>query len=134
MAFPLKFTFFDRIIDVDKGKVVSVVWEGRDIDELRSSVYGKFYTGAEIDIIQEASLPEKMEIKRLINKAEKIGDIETVFALKKSYADILKPPKRVGFYPSLSRAELEAKEAALLDAAHKRLVERPKRRKKTAGE
>lgn len=103
------------------------MWEGRDIDELLSSVYGKFYTGVEIDIIQEASLPEKREVNRLINKADKIGDIETVFALKKTYADILKPRKKAGFYPKLSRAELEAKEAALLEKARKRLVKRSKR-------
>ena len=71
------------------------MFDGRDIDDLRKSVCSNFYTDADIDIIQEASLPDKRDIKRLMNKADKIGDIETVFALEEIYADILNPPDRV---------------------------------------
>ena len=104
------------------------MFDGRDIDDLRRSVYSNFYTDADIDIIQETSLPDKRDIKRLMNKADKIGDIETVFALKEVYADILNPPDRGSFYSSLSRAELEAREAIALDKAHKRLIELRKRK------
>ena len=71
---------------------------------------------------KEASLPEKKGITRFINKANKIGEIETAFALLKACSDILKSAKRLRFCPSLSRAELEAKEIFILEDARKRLV------------
>lgn len=84
------------------------MWAGISIQDFETSIYRKFYSNEDIKLIrgvEDASLPE---IKRLINKAYKIGDYYVATLLEDIYDELLYiPPKE---YPPLPpRSELDAR-------------------------
>ena len=89
------------------------MWNGRDIDELRRSVYGNFFTDDDLDIIQGLVSPDRKDVVRLINKADKYGDIGVVYELKQMYNDILNEPEYTGYIPP--REETEARKSSQRD-------------------
>ena len=71
--------------------------------------------------------PDRKDVVRLINKADKYGDIGVVYELKQMYDDILNEPEYTGYIPP--REETEARLASIMEAARERLAKnRPKTR------
>ena len=50
------------------------MWAGVDIENLRKSIYGNFYTPEDYSIIDGRDDVSLAEVKRVINKSKKIGD------------------------------------------------------------
>ncbi|MBQ3032698.1 MAG: hypothetical protein IJD29_09445 [Anaerotignum sp.] len=84
------------------------MWAGISILEFEKSIYRKFYSNEDIKLIRGADDASLSEIKRLINKAYKIGDYYVAALLEEMYDELLcTPPKD---YPPLPpRSELDAR-------------------------
>lgn len=71
------------------------MWAGVNIEELKKSIYGNFYTPADYAIINGNDEVTLDDVKRLINKAKKIGDSVTESLLAEMYDELLyRPPVR----------------------------------------
>ena len=74
------------------------MWAGIDIDSLRKSIYGNFYSPSDYALIMGAEDAALSDVKKLINKARKIGDSVTESLLLEMYDELLYRPSN---YPSL---------------------------------
>ena len=96
------------------------MWAGVSIKKFEESIYRNFYSSRDIEIIRgldDVALPD---LKRLINKAKKVGDLLMVCALEEMYDELLYTPPQ-NHLPLPPRCELKARYDALIYAAEQRL-------------
>ena len=98
------------------------MWTGIKIEDVLSSIYGNFYSEHDIEIISGDFAPDRKDLKRLINKAEKYGDVETALALKDMYDYILYVPPTNERFKIPPRAQIEADIAVIMEAALESLL------------
>ena len=96
------------------------MWSGISLDEFERNIFLNFYSQKDLELIQgieNATLPQ---VKKLINKARKIGDYYVVGLLEDIYDELLRePPKQ---YPPLPPREvIYAQYLQLIEAGWKRL-------------
>lgn len=100
------------------------MWTGVKIEDVLTSIYGNFYSKADIAIIKDEVIPTRAEIVRLVNKARKIGDEMVAIDLEDRFDAVLFAPRedKAVRKPIPSRAEMEAHYAEIMDAAYQRLL------------
>ena len=101
------------------------MWAGIKLDDLEQNIYRNFYSAKDLELIrgiEEATLPQ---VRKLINKAYKIGDYYIAGVLEDMYDELLQaPPKK---YPPLPpREELYARYLQLMEDGWKRLAAKHK--------
>ena len=66
-----------------------------------------FYSDSDVELIIGAENADLQNVKRLINKARKIGDYDTAFSLEDMYVELLRIPEK-HHAPLPPRSEIEA--------------------------
>lgn len=95
------------------------MWAGVDIENLRKSIYGNFYTPEDYSIIDGRDDVSLAEVKRVINKSKKIGDSVTESILRELYDELLYIPPQKTIIPP--RELLEQRYNAIIKQAECRL-------------
>ena len=98
------------------------MWTGIKIEDVLKSIYGNFYSEHDIEIIRGDFAPDRKDVRRLINKAEKYGDTMTALALKDMYDYILYVPPTNERFKIPPRAQIEADIAVIMEAALESLL------------
>lgn len=89
------------------------MWEGISLKDFQNNIYRNFYSESDIELINGAEDADLASIKRLINKARKIGDYDTAFSLEDMYVELLRIPAK--HYATLPpRSEIEAEYQRIL--------------------
>lgn len=70
------------------------MWEGISLKDFQNNIYRNFYSESDIELINGAEDADLASIKRLINKARKIGDLDTAFSLEDMPLCWLSEPRR----------------------------------------
>ena len=70
------------------------MWEGISLKDFQNNIYRNFYSESDIELINGAEDADLASIKRLINKARKIGDLDTAFSLEDMYVELLRIPEK----------------------------------------
>lgn len=83
------------------------MWEGISLKDFQNNIYRNFYSESDIELINGAEDADLASIKRLINKARKIGDLDTAFSLEDMYVELLRIPEK-HHAPLPPRSEIEA--------------------------
>ena len=101
------------------------MWAGVNIKDFEESIYYNFYSKHDIEIIRGKDNISLLDLKRLINKAKKIGDITVEYSLVEMYDELLNTPPET--HPPLpSREELSKRYNAVLLAAENNLHRKAK--------
>jgi len=98
------------------------MWSGVSIESVRESIYGNFYSEHDYNIINgDIDNLTLKDVKRLINKARKIGDTLTEISLVEMYDELLyvPPAKRPPLSP---REELLAEMRRLIAEAESKYL------------
>ena len=56
------------------------MWEGISLKDFQRNIYKNFYSDSDVELIIGAENADLQNVKRLINKARKIGDYDTEYA------------------------------------------------------
>ena len=89
------------------------MWEGISLKDFQNNIYRNFYSESDIELINGAEDADLASIKRLINKARKIGDLDTAFSLEDMYVELLSIPAK-HYAPLPPRSEIEAEYQRIL--------------------
>ena len=65
------------------------MWEGISLKDFQRNIYKNFYSDSDVELIIGAENADLQNVKRLINKARKIGDYDTAFSLEDMYVELL---------------------------------------------
>ena len=83
------------------------MWEGISLKDFQRNIYKNFYSDSDVELIIGAENADLQNVKRLINKARKIGDYDTAFSLEDIYVELLRIPEK-HHAPLPPRSEIEA--------------------------
>lgn len=99
------------------------MWAGIKLDDFEQNIYRNFYSEQDIELIkgiEDATLPQ---VRKLINKAYKIGDYYVAGLLEDMYDELLRKP-RTEYPPLPPREELYAQYLQLMESGLKKLTSR----------
>lgn len=70
------------------------MWEGISLKDFQRNIFRNFYSESDVELIIGAENADLQSVKRLINKARKIGDYDTAFSLEDMYVELLRIPEK----------------------------------------
>lgn len=101
------------------------MWEGISLKDFQRNIYKNFYSDNDVELIIGAENADLQNVKRLINKARKIGDYDTAFSLEDMYVELLSIPAK-HYAPLPPRSEIEAEYQRILQEGLEELEKRNK--------